>query len=106
MGNISTFGNVFLEAGHALIRTGNRFLVINETTHQHLRSNCNYVIEYSQILTGFVWARYPLCLLIWCVVFRNFNELIMFSTEIIVRPLCFVHPATNNLNRLKQSYVI
>ena len=86
-------------------------VVLNKTTHQHMWSDCSCVIEYSHIIAGLAWARYPLCLLISCVVPHSLNKFIRFSKEINLCPSCFVHAclihlwtAINNLNRLKQPF--
>ena len=62
------------------------YVVFNKTTHQYMRSDCSWIIEYSQIPVGFPWAMYHLCLLISCVVLRNLNEVIELSAKIGIRP--------------------
>ena len=67
-------------------------VVLNKITHYHMRSNCSWVAEYSQILADSAWAMHQLCFIISCVVLRNLNEFIKLSTEIGVRTFCIVHP--------------
>jgi len=87
-------------------------VVLNKTTHYHMRSDCSWIAEYSQMLVGIAWAMHQLCLLISCIILHNLNEFIKLLTEIGVRPFCIVHPysihlwtTTNNLNALKQSSI-
>ena len=84
-------------------------VVLDKTSHNHMRSYCSWVAEYSQIPAGFAWEMYQPCLLISCVVLRNLNEFIKLSTDIGIYPFCIVHScpihlwtAANNLNRLKR----